>query len=46
MLTDKGVTTLTELKRLVSEHDNRVTACLAPEERVQLNSLLLRLYQS
>ncbi|RAU22439.1 MarR family transcriptional regulator [Paramagnetospirillum kuznetsovii] len=45
MLTDKGATTLAELKRMVAEHDNRVTACLGPEERVQLNSLLLRLYQ-
>lgn len=46
MLSDKGQTTLTRLKQLVMEHDNRITSCLSPDERTQLNSLLLRLYQS
>ncbi|OAN52860.1 hypothetical protein A6A04_15270 [Paramagnetospirillum marisnigri] len=45
VLTDKGQATLAQLKQLVMEHDDRVTACLTPEERVQLNALLLRLYQ-
>ncbi len=45
MLSDKGQTTLTRLKQLVMEHDNRITSGLSPDERTQLNSLLLRLYQ-
>jgi DNA-binding MarR family transcriptional regulator len=45
MLTEAGHKTLTRLKELVAEHDQRVTSALSPEERVQLNDLLLRLYQ-
>lgn len=45
MLSDKGQTTLTRLKQLVMEHDNHITSCLSPDERTQLNNLLLRLYQ-
>ncbi|CAA7622072.1 MarR family winged helix-turn-helix transcriptional regulator [Magnetospirillum sp. SS-4] len=43
LLTEQGKTTLAKLKTLVMEHDRRVTACLSPEERNQLNSILLRI---
>ncbi|CAA7626760.1 MarR family transcriptional regulator [Candidatus Terasakiella magnetica] len=45
MLTAQGQATLVRLKELVTEHDRRVTAMLSEDERVQLNTLLLRLYQ-
>lgn len=45
MLTEQGRATLVKLKSLVKQHDDRVTACLSPQERTQLSDLLLRLYQ-
>lgn len=44
ILTDKGHATLEELKRLVAEHDLRITSRLSAEERTLLRDLLHRLY--
>ncbi len=46
MLTAAGQTTLDELKRLVADHDRRSTSMLSDEERIQLKSLLQRLYST
>lgn len=46
VLTEQGKATLAKLKDLVMEHDRRVTSCLSPEERTQLNSMLLRICQN
>lgn len=44
MLTETGQKTLAELKRLVAEHDLRITSQLSDAERTQLRDLLHRLY--
>lgn len=44
MLTEAGQKTLAELKRLVSEHELRVTGQLSDAERTLLRDLLLRIY--
>ncbi|WP_170958840.1 MarR family transcriptional regulator [Magnetospirillum sp. 15-1] len=44
MLTENGQKTLAELKRLVAEHDLRITSKLSDAERTVLRDLLHRLY--
>lgn len=44
MLTEAGQKTLAELKRLVAEHDLRITSKLSDAERAVLRDLLHRLY--